>query len=54
VPRIDETACKLGSRSATSRERELSTPTLDERLLAGQHTTGKPDDGRLFETLLFS
>ena len=40
MPRIDETAYR--QRKATPTERELSTPTLDERLLAQQHTTGKP------------
>jgi hypothetical protein len=38
VPQIDETAY----RQLTPTERELSTPTLDERLLAQQHTTSKP------------
>jgi hypothetical protein len=38
MPQIDETA----SRQLTPTERELSTPTLDERLLAQQHTTSKP------------
>jgi hypothetical protein len=40
MPRIDETAYRQRKRTPT--ERELSTPTLDERLLAQQHTTGKP------------
>jgi len=40
VPRIDETAYR--QIKATPMERELYTPTLDERLLAGQDTTGKP------------
>lgn len=38
MPQIDETAY----RQFTPTERELSTPTLDERLLAQQHTTSKP------------
>jgi hypothetical protein len=43
VPRIDETAYRQLKATPTERElRELYTPTLDERLLAGQHTTGKP------------
>ncbi len=40
MPRIDETAYRQRKRTPT--ERELYTPTLDERLLAQQHTTGKP------------
>ncbi len=40
MPRIDETAYRQRKRTPT--ERELSTPTLDERLLAQQHTIGKP------------
>jgi hypothetical protein len=39
VPRIDEIAYRQRKRTPT--ERELYTPTLDERLLAQQHTTGK-------------
>ena len=39
MPRIDEIAYRQRKRTPT--ERELSTPTLDERLLAQQHTTGK-------------
>jgi hypothetical protein len=43
MPRIDETAYRQLKATPTERElRELYTPTLDERLLAGQHTTGKP------------
>jgi uncharacterized protein YueI len=37
VPRIAYQQLK-----ATPTERELYTPTFDERLLAQQHTTGKP------------
>ncbi len=40
MPRIDETAYR--QLKATPTERELYTPTLDERLLVQQHTTGKP------------
>ena len=40
MPRIDEIAYRQQKRTPT--ERELSTPTLDEHLLAQQHTTGKP------------
>ncbi len=40
MPRIDEIAYRQRKRTPT--ERELHTPTLDERLLAQQHTTGKP------------
>ncbi len=40
MPRIDETAYRQRKRTPT--ERELYMPTLDERLLAQQHTTGKP------------
>jgi hypothetical protein len=40
MPRIDETAYR--QRKRTPAVRELSTPTLDERLLAQRHTTGKP------------
>jgi len=40
VPRIDEIAYRQRKRTPT--ERELYTPTLDEHLLAQQHTTGKP------------
>jgi len=40
VPRIDETTYRQVK--ATPTERELSTLTLDERLLTQQHTTGKP------------
>lgn len=40
MPRIDEIAYRQRKRTPT--ERELSTPTLDARLLAQQHTTGKP------------
>ena len=39
MPRIDETAYRQRKRTPT--ERELYTPTLDERLLAQQYTTGK-------------
>ena len=43
MPRIDETAYRQLKATPTDRElRELYTPTLDERLLAQQHTTGKP------------
>jgi tetratricopeptide (TPR) repeat protein len=43
MPRIDETAYRQLKVTLTDRElRELYTPTLDERLLAQQHTTGKP------------
>jgi len=42
MPRIDETAYRQLKATPTERElRELYTPTLDERLLAQQHTTGK-------------
>jgi hypothetical protein len=40
VPRIDEIAYR--QLKATPTERELYTPTLDERLLSQQYTTGKP------------
>lgn len=40
MPRIDEIAYR--QRKHTPTERELSTPALDEHLLAQQHTTGKP------------
>ena len=40
MSRIDETAYR--QRKATPMEHQLYTTTLDERLLAGQHTTGKP------------
>ena len=40
MPRIDETAYR--QLKATPTERELYMPTLDERLLAQQHATGKP------------
>ena len=40
MPQIDETAYR--QLKATPTDRELYTPTLDERLLAQQHTTGKP------------
>ncbi len=40
MPRIDEIAYRQRKRTPT--ERELDTPTLDERLLAQQHTTAKP------------
>ncbi|QBD77546.1 hypothetical protein EPA93_16730 [Ktedonosporobacter rubrisoli] len=39
MPRIDEIAYRQRKRTQT--ERELSTPTLDERFLA-QHVIGKP------------
>lgn len=39
MPRIDEIAYRQRKRTPT--ERELSTPALDERLLAQHHTTGK-------------
>jgi hypothetical protein len=43
MPRIDETAYRQLKASPTDRElRQLYTPTLDERLLAQQHTNGKP------------
>ena len=43
MPRIDETAYRQLKATPTERElRELYTPTLDERLLAQQHTIGKP------------
>lgn len=43
MPRIDETAYRQLKAAPTERElRELYTPTLDERNLAKQHTTGKP------------
>lgn len=43
MPRIDETAYRQLKATPTERElRDLYTPTLDERLLAQQHTTGKP------------
>ncbi len=43
MPRIDETAYRQLKAAPTERElRELYTPTLDERSLAKQHTTGKP------------
>lgn len=43
MPRIDETAYRQLKATPTDRElRDLSTPTLDERLLAQHHTTGKP------------
>jgi hypothetical protein len=43
VPRIDEIAYRQMKATPTERELcELSTPTLNERLLAQQHTTGKP------------
>src|SRR5260221_9249034 len=38
----ESTRPPIGSGSATPTERELYTPTLDERLLAQQHTTNKP------------
>jgi hypothetical protein len=42
MPRIDETAYRRLKATPTDRElRELYTPTLDERLLAQHHTTGK-------------
>ena len=42
MPRIDETAYRQLKATPTDRElRELYTPTLDERLLAQEHTTGK-------------
>ncbi len=40
MPRRDEIAYR--QRKHTPREHELYTPTLDECLLAQQHTTGKP------------
>lgn len=43
MPRIDETAYRQLKAAPTERElRELYTPTLDERQLAREHTTGKP------------
>ncbi len=43
MPRIDETAYRQRKATPTERKlRELYTPTLDERLLAQQHTTSKP------------
>ena len=43
MPRIDETAYRQLKATPTERElRELYTPTLDERHLARQHTTGQP------------
>lgn len=43
MPRIDETAYRQLKAVPTERElRELYTPTLDERHLARQHTTGRP------------
>lgn len=43
MPRVDETAYRQLKATPTDRElRELYTPTLDECLLAQQHTTGKP------------
>src|SRR5207249_11065597 len=42
MPRIDETAYRQLKGTPTDRELcELYTPTLDERLLAQRHTTGK-------------
>ncbi len=42
MPRIDETAYRQLKATPTDRElREFYTPTLDERLLAQHHTTGK-------------
>ncbi|MEO7018882.1 MAG: hypothetical protein ABI234_01865 [Ktedonobacteraceae bacterium] len=42
MPRIDEAAYRQFKATPTEWElRELYTPTLDERLLAQQHTTGK-------------
>jgi hypothetical protein len=42
MPRIDETVYRQFKAAPTERElRDLSTPTLDERDLAKQHTTGK-------------
>ena len=40
MPRIEEIAYRRRKRTPT--ERELSTPTLDDRFLAQHHTTGKP------------
>ncbi|HEU5377717.1 MAG TPA: hypothetical protein VFV38_20010 [Ktedonobacteraceae bacterium] len=40
MPRIDQIASRQRKRTPT--ERELSTPTLDERSLVQQHVTGKP------------
>ena len=40
MPRIEEIAYRRRKRTPT--ERELSTPTLDERLLAQHHTTDEP------------
>ena len=43
MPRIDETAYRRLKATPTDSElRELYTPTLDERLLAQHHITGKP------------
>ncbi len=43
MPRIEETAYRQLKATPTDCElRELYTPTLDERLLAQKHTTGKP------------
>ena len=43
MPRLDETAYRQLKTAPSERElRELYTPTLDERNLAKQHTTGKP------------
>ncbi len=43
MPRIDETAYRQLKAAPTEQElRELYTPTLDERHLARQHTTGQP------------
>ena len=42
MPRIDETAYRQIKATPTDRElRELYPPTLDERLLAQEHTTGR-------------
>ena len=43
MPRIDEIAYR--QLKATPTERELSTLTLDGRLLVQQHTTGKSQRG---------
>lgn len=39
MPRIDEIASRQRKRTPT--EREMYTPTLDERFLVQQHATGK-------------
>ena len=52
MPQIDETAYR--QIKATPMERELYTPTLDERLLAQQHTTSKPALVAFLRPLLLS